>query len=202
MSEPTNNFDIFENIAKIIPSQVIDIYNIFSNPFWLKIFILLITLFITYIGNDFPYTIWYSNTFKGISIGLISIVLCLEKDMKIHLVPILLLIFIMSTQITKIQQEHFNQIVINKKLENFAPSDAVIDETFHISPEYFRENRDPPLEGTQADVPGRGKDDYVLYQETEPNSHSVNSHPPKSNGESQEPINPYDPLVGHEIAPF
>jgi hypothetical protein len=140
--------------------------------------------------------LWNSDLFRVVMLFVIGLLVFANDN--IPNIAIILLVFFVSTQIVGTQHENFETAAINKKLENFAPSEEHINETFHISPEYFKENRDAPLEGTHADVPQQKEDDYTLYQETDINTrHEQPYHP-----ESHEPVNGYDPLSGKEIASF
>jgi len=186
-----------------IPPFIEDTFKFINSGNIQKIIFAFVVLFTTVLGpsiTTYVHGFWTSEIFRMGMLVLILLIIFMHRSDTVSIPPvaIVLLIFFISTQITKTQRENFDALNFNNKLEQFAPSEPLIDETFHISPEYFKENRDAPLDGTHADVPVHGKDDYVLYQETE---HTDYKHE-ATNLESNEPIGGYDPLVGHEIAPF
>jgi hypothetical protein len=164
-----------------------------------RIALALTVLFTTVVGPSTASLfkgLWNSDLFRVLMLFVIGVLVFANDN--IPIIAIILLVFFVSTQIVGAQHENFETVEINKKLENFAPSEEHINETFHISPEYFKENRDAPLEGTHADVPQQKEDDYTLYQETDINTRHEQAYHP----ESHEPVGGYDPLSGKEIASF
>lgn len=131
------------------------------------------TLITPYLSN-YVVSVFHHDYFRIIVLAIIVFL----YTKKATTVTFIILVLFLSTQIASIQKEHYG-VVQNVNLENFSPSEAVVDETFHINPEYFRESADMPLEGVPSDAPAQHPSDYLLYNNNEhiPNETIISEQP-------------------------